>query len=47
MRPWHLLLVMLAGLVALCAAVAVTPVGQEWAAELSAWLTDTFEGLFS
>ncbi len=30
-RPWHLLLVMLAGLVALAAAVAVTPVGQEWA----------------
>lgn len=29
-RPHHLLLVMLAGLVALCAAVSVTPVGQEW-----------------
>lgn len=29
-RPHHLLLVMFAGLVALCAAVGVTPVGQEW-----------------
>ncbi|MGZ6745760.1 MAG: putative cytokinetic ring protein SteA [Nocardioides sp.] len=30
-RPRHLLLVMLAGLVALAAAVGVTPVGQDWA----------------
>lgn len=30
-RPVHLLLVMLAGLLALAAAVAVTPVGQTWA----------------
>ena len=29
-RPWHLLLVMLAGLVALAAAISVTPVGQDW-----------------
>ncbi|GAA4363699.1 putative cytokinetic ring protein SteA [Nocardioides caricicola] len=42
-RPWHLLLVMLAGLVALAAAVAVTPVGQEWAQQLN----DTIQGLFS
>ena len=42
-RPWHLLLVMLAGLVALAAAVAVTPVGQEWADQL----IDTIQGLFS
>jgi uncharacterized membrane-anchored protein len=36
-RPRHLLLVMLAGLVALAAAIAVTPVGREWAdAALSA-----------
>lgn len=33
-RPWHLLLVLLAGLVALAAAVAVTPVGQEWLDQL-------------
>lgn len=29
-RPWHVLLVLLAGLVAVAAAVAVTPVGQQW-----------------
>ena len=46
-RPWHLLLVMLAGLVALATAIAVTPVGQEWADDVSAWLTDTIQGLFS
>ena len=30
-RPRHLLLVLLAGLIALAAAIATTPVGQEWA----------------
>ena len=40
-RPRHLLLVMLAGLVALAAAVGVTPVGQEWADSL----TDAIRGL--
>jgi uncharacterized membrane-anchored protein len=30
-RPWHLFLVYLGGLVALLAAISVTPVGQEWA----------------
>ena len=30
-RPWHLMLVLLAGLLALAAAISVTPVGQEWA----------------
>ena len=29
-RPWHVLLVLLAGLVALAAAIGVTPVGQDW-----------------
>jgi uncharacterized membrane-anchored protein len=38
-RPWHLLLALLAGLVAVAAAVAVTPVGQQWFDEL--------QGLFS
>ncbi|MFC7493946.1 MULTISPECIES: putative cytokinetic ring protein SteA [unclassified Nocardioides] len=42
-RPWHLLLVMLAGLLALAAAVSVTPVGQEWADSFS----DTIQGLFT
>ncbi|MCR6033792.1 hypothetical protein GGQ22_20515 [Nocardioides sp. zg-579] len=40
-RPHHLLLVMLAGLVALAVAVGVTPVGQEWADQLS----ETLRGL--
>ncbi|HYF71593.1 MAG TPA: putative cytokinetic ring protein SteA [Nocardioides sp.] len=40
-RPRHLFLVMLSGLVALGAAVGVTPVGQEWAESLS----DTLRGL--
>lgn len=29
-RPWHLFAVLLVGLLALAAAIAVTPVGQEW-----------------
>lgn len=39
-RPRHLLLVMLAGLLALAAAIAVTPVGQEWAHSALAALSD-------
>ena len=49
-RPHHLFLVMLGGLLALGAAIAVTPVGQEWADSLTAALTDlvdTVQGLFS
>lgn len=34
-RPHHLILVMLAGLVALAASVSVTPVGQEWLDQLA------------
>jgi uncharacterized membrane-anchored protein len=41
-RPRHVFLVLLAGLLALAIAVAVTPVGQEW---LTA-LTDYLQGLF-
>lgn len=44
-RPRHLLLVMLAGLVALAAAVAVTPVGQEWADTLAAVVADLVDTL--
>ena len=40
-RPWHLLLVLLAGLVALAAALSVTPVGHDWLADLS----DLLQGL--
>ena len=42
-RPRHLLVVMLAGLVALSAAVGVTPVGQEWADQAAAALSDLFQ----
>ncbi|MCW2765637.1 MAG: hypothetical protein JWO11_1596 [Nocardioides sp.] len=48
-RPHHLMLVMLAGLIALVAAVSVTPVGQEWADQWSAALSDLIDylrGLF-
>lgn len=44
-RPRHLLLVMLAGLIALTAAIGVTPVGQEWAADLAAQLSDLTDAL--
>jgi uncharacterized membrane-anchored protein len=49
-RPWHLLLVMLAGFVALGAAISVTPVGQEWSDSLAATVSDLYDhvlGLFS
>jgi uncharacterized membrane-anchored protein len=41
-RPRHMFLVLVAGLIALATAVAVTPVGQEWLAAL----TDYLQGLF-
>ncbi|GAA4718521.1 putative cytokinetic ring protein SteA [Nocardioides conyzicola] len=49
-RPWHLFVLMLAGLAALAAAVSVTPVGQEWADSLGSALADLYDqaqGLFS
>lgn len=49
-RPRHLLGVLGAGAVALAAAIGVTPVGQEWAADLGPALTaaiDHVRGLFS
>ena len=48
-RIWHLWLVLLAGLLAVFAAVAVTPVGQEWLDDLRPALSDLFadvKGLF-
>jgi uncharacterized membrane-anchored protein len=48
-RPRHLAAVLLAGLVAVAAAVAVTPVGQQWGSDLLsllADLTDQIRGLF-
>jgi uncharacterized membrane-anchored protein len=38
LRPRHLFLAILVGLVALAAAIATTPVGQEWLAQATAWL---------
>jgi len=49
LRVWHLWLVLLVGVLALLAAVAVTPVGQEWFDDLRPALSDLFEdvkGLF-
>ncbi len=49
-RPWHLLAVVLAGVLALAVAVAATPVGQEWWDAVQAWfadVTDWFQGLFT
>ncbi|PUA79223.1 putative cytokinetic ring protein SteA [Nocardioides currus] len=40
-RPRHLLAVMVAGLLALAAAIGVTPVGQEWVDAASPAVTDT------
>jgi len=48
-RVWHLLLVLLVGVLAVLAAVAVTPVGQQWFEDLRPALSDladTVEGLF-
>ena len=39
-RLWHLLIVLLAGLLALAVAIAVTPVGEEWWAQLAGALSD-------
>ena len=44
-RPRHLYLVMLAGLVALLAAISVTPVGGEWFDSLQAAVTDLVHSL--
>jgi len=49
-RPRHLFLLLMAGLVALAAAIGITPVGQEWADDVSRVLSDLFDqlqGLFS
>ena len=39
-RPRHVLLVLLLGLIALAAAVSVTPVGQDWADAAITWVGD-------
>ena len=44
-RPRHVLLALLVCVVAVAAAIASTPVGQEWAQDVWAWLHDAFESL--
>jgi uncharacterized membrane-anchored protein len=49
-RVWHLVVVLLAGIIALLVALAGTPVGQDWWHEVQTWLTDAtdwFQGLFT
>jgi uncharacterized membrane-anchored protein len=49
-RGWHLLLVLLAGIVALGVAIAATPVGGDWWNAFGDWLSDVLDwiqGLFS
>jgi uncharacterized membrane-anchored protein len=43
-RPRHLLLALLLCVVAVCAAIASTPVGHDWAIDLQQWVTDTVQG---
>ena len=43
-RPRHVFLVLLLGLLALAVAVAVTPVGQDWADTAIAWVRDQWQG---
>jgi uncharacterized membrane-anchored protein len=49
-RIWHMLAVLVAGVAALCVAIAATPVGQEWWTSVQPSLRDLldwFQGLFS
>jgi uncharacterized membrane-anchored protein len=49
-RIWHLLAVLLAGIIALLVAIAGTPAGREWWDAVQTWLpdvTDWFQGLLS
>lgn len=49
-RTWHIWLVLLVGLIAVAAAIAVTPVGQQWLDDLRPHINDLFDrvgGLFS
>ncbi len=49
-RAWHLVLVLLAGVIALVVAIAATPVGADWWSSISAALSDVLDwiqGLFT
>ena len=45
LRPRHLLLAILIGVLALAVAVATTPVGQDWLAELETWVRQAWVDL--
>lgn len=45
LRPRHLFLAILVGMLALAVAIATTPVGQDWLADLEAWVRQTWVGL--
>ena len=45
LRPRHLFLAILVGVVALAVAVATTPVGQDWLAELETWVRQAWVDL--
>ncbi len=45
LRPRHLLLAILFGVLAMVAALATTPVGQEWFADLQSFLSDAWNDL--
>ena len=44
-RPWHVLLALVVCVTAVAAAIATTPVGQEWAQDAWTWLGDAFADL--
>jgi hypothetical protein len=44
-RPRHVLLALLVCVLAVAAAIATTPVGQEWAQDVWTWLTDAVADL--
>ena len=45
LRPRHLFLAILVGVLAMVAALATTPVGQEWFADLQSWLSQAWNDL--
>jgi len=44
-RPRHVFLLLMAGLIALAAAIGITPVGQEWAEDVRRVASDLFDNL--
>ena len=44
-RPRHVAALAAVGTLVVAAAIAVTPVGQEWAADLGPWLADIYQNV--